>query len=249
MRRSLLLLSALTVLLGIGGTASAGYWSVVYDLAGSTTQTIVTAASLTDVDPVTGSFTIEYDTPGVASTPVTGARFVAGDQNLSMSQTNAGLFMLTGSINTVLTPTAGGEVGAIGASTITFPPIADSAVTGFIHCTNGAFNCTAAGFTNSVPTPQTPTGAGPFPVSLGALVFNNIFTATVAATNSFTSTGVTVTVPSVPPVTLVTTYVGKEVSRTFVPEPTGWMQLATGVGFLLVVSRRRGLAALARMRA
>lgn len=238
MQRSLLLLGALAVLLGIGGTANAGYWSVVYDLAGSTTTTIVPAASLTDIDPVTGSFTIEYDTTGVASTPVTGARFVAGSQNLSMSQTNAGLFFLTGSINTVLTPTTGGEVGALNAPTITFPSIADSSVTGFIHCVNGAFNCTAAGFTNSVPTPQTPTGAGPFPVNLGKLVFNNIFTATVTATNSFTSTGVTVTVPSVPPVTLITTYVGKEISRTYVPEPTGWMQLAAGVGFLALLTRR-----------
>jgi hypothetical protein len=67
-----------------------------------------------------------------------------------------------------------------------------------------------------------------------------VFVFTGAVGNSdFTSTGATQTVPQTPPVTVITTYVGKEISRTFVPEPSRWMQLTAGVACLLVLARRR----------
>ena len=37
MQRFICFLGALTILLGVGGSASAGYWEVQYDLAGSST--------------------------------------------------------------------------------------------------------------------------------------------------------------------------------------------------------------------
>jgi len=249
MQRSILLLGALTVLLGVGGSASAGYWEVEYDLAGSTAQTIVTAAGTTDVDDVTGSFTIQYDTPGAATAPITGARLVAGTTHLSMFQTNGGVFTLTGSTDTVLSPPLpNGIPGTIAGATLSGLSGITNSVTGFIHCYDGPILCSQVNFTNSVQVPQTSLG----PLDLGNLVFTGTGTAPVG-NSDFTSTGVTVLVPPPPPpapqftVSLLTTYVGKEISRTFVPEPSGWLQLAAGVAGLLVLARRRGRMSVARV--
>jgi len=239
MRRLILLLGLMAFVLGIGGSAGAGYWEVVYDLAGSTNTTIVTAAASTDIDPITGSYTILYDTPGTATAPITGARLVAGNTHLSMSQ-NPGPFILTGSINTVLTPPTGGTVGTITGATLSGLSGIPNAVTGWIHCYDVFNPCSAAGYVNSGTVPMTPTASVPFAV--GDLIFTGTGTAPVG-NSDFTSTGVTTTIPPTTgqpfTVSLITVYVGKEISRTFVPEPSRWMQLTAGVACLLVLSRRR----------
>lgn len=205
-------LGALAILLGVAGPASAGYWEVVYDLTGSTTTTVVTAASSTDVDPVTGSFTIQYDGPQAG--PVTGARLVAGNTNLDMYQ-NPGPFVLTGDINTVLAPPPGGVVGGISGATLNGLSGIPNAVTGFIHCYDGFQPCSAAGYTNTTPTPQTPPSSTP--MKLGNFVFNGPVGA--ASATKFTSTGVLVTIPpsTAAPytVSLTTVYVGQEISRVW----------------------------------
>jgi hypothetical protein len=240
MQRFISFLGALTVLLGVGGSASAGYWEVEYDLAGSTVQTIVTLVGTTDVDPLTGSFTIQYtNSLSTPSAAITGARLVAGAQQLVMFQTNLGLFLLTGTIDTVLNPPPGGTPGVINSPNLTLATVADSSVMGFIHCHNGAFNCTAANFTHTVPKPQTPTVPGPFPVNLGAFVFTG-----GVGTSDFTGTGATQTVPGTPVVTLVTTYVGKELSRTFHANgvPAGSNASRIALGLVLLLGGASGLA-------
>ena len=65
---------------------------------------------------------------------------------------------------------------------------------------------------------------------LKALVFSGTGTPPLVNTY-FTSTGVTTTIPSGPgqpfTVQLITVYVGQEISRNFIPEPVGWMQVTT----------------------
>jgi hypothetical protein len=225
---------------GVGGSAGAGYWEVVYDLAGSTTTTVVTAAASTDVDPVTGTFTLQYDTVGTSTTPITGVRLVAGNTNMSMYQ-NPGPFILTGSLNTVLTPPGTGIPGTITGATISGFSGIPNAVTGFIHCYDGFQQCSAAQYTHTTPKPMTPTVS--VPLALGNLVFTPGSGAPPLVDTHFTSTGTTTTIPSGPgqpfSVVLTTVYVGQEISRNFVPEPSGWMQLTAGVACLLVLARRR----------
>jgi hypothetical protein len=241
MRRLIYLLGILAVVLGVGGSASAGYWEVVYDLAGSTTTTVVTAAASTDVDPVTGTFTLQYDTVGTSTAPITGVRLVAGNTQMIMYQ-NPGPFILTGTFNTVLSPPVSGIPGAItGLSISGFSGIPNSA-TGFIHCYDGFQACSAAGYTHTTPKPQTPTISEP--MDLGKFVFTASGIGAPPLTNTqFTSTGVLRTIPSGPgqpfTVSLTTVYMGQEISRNFVPEPSRWMQLTAGVACLLVLARRR----------
>lgn len=204
------LLGALTIVLGVAGPASAGYWQVVYDLTGSTTTTVVTAASSTDVDPVTGRFTIQYDGPQAG--PVTGARLVAGNTQLVMYQ-NPGPFVLTGTIDTILRPPMGGIAGGISGATLSGLSGIPNAVKGFIHCYDGFQPCSAAGYTNTTPMPQTPPSS--VPIKLGNFVFNGPVGAPSAT--KFTSTGVVVTIPPTTTspftVSLTTVYVGQEISR------------------------------------
>jgi hypothetical protein len=248
MRRIIRLLGVLAILLGVAGSASAGYWEVVYDLAGSTTTTIVTAAASTDVDQVTGSFTIQYDTPGTASAPITGARLVAGGTHMDLYN-DVGVFLLTGSFNTPFTPPFGGVVGAISGVNLSGLSGIPNAATGYIQCFNGASTCTAAGYPVSTPIPQTATS--PPPLNLGKLVFNNPVGA--ASATHFTSTGATQVVPPGPgqnfTVSLITVYVGQEISRTFssvstVPSVSEAGRVGLGLCLVLggasVLVRRRG---------
>jgi hypothetical protein len=236
MQRFISFFGALTILLGVGGSASAGYWEVVYDLTGSTTQTIITLLNTTDVDPVTGSFTLRYDV-STPSAPITGAGVVAGNTKLVMSQTNLGFFLLTGTVNTVLTPPPGGTPMVINPPNLTMTGSVPNAVTGFIHCYNGGFNCTAAGFTHTTTQPQTPPSSTP--VKLGTFVFTG-----AVGNSDFTGTGATLTVPGPPVVKLVTTYVGKELSRSFhAPQvPAGSNATRIGLGLFLLLGGASGLA-------
>jgi hypothetical protein len=208
-----ILLVTLTVLFGAAGSANAAYWKVIYDLQGSTVATIVSAVPSTDLDDVTGTFVIEYDTPGMDVGPITGARLTSGSTKLTMFQTNLGLFLLTGTTNTVLAPPEpDGIIGNITGATITGFSGIPNAVTGGIHCTNGAFQCTAVNFTNTSPKPQTPTVS--IPLALGNLVFAG---AGPGHGKTFTSTGVTQMITTGPtPVSLVSIYIGKEVSRVLI---------------------------------
>jgi len=229
MRRLTLLLGLLAIVLGVGGSATAGYWEVTYDLAGSTSTTITTAFSATMVDPVTGSFTIEYDGPKAG--PVTGARLAAGATQVIMSQDWKGIFTLTGTTDTVMSPPPPGATGVINPPNLTVPSLATTSVSvsGFIHCYNGSMNCTSAGsgFVESVPVVQVT--LGPWP--------GQKFVFTGAVGNSdFTSTGAPQTVPQVPPVTVINTYVGKEISRVWNPDvPAVSNAGRVGLGLSLVL--------------
>jgi hypothetical protein len=232
MHRIALLLGLLTVLLAVGGSARAGYWEVDYDLTGSTVVTIIPLLPTIppDTDPLTGTFTIQYDTPGTATTPITGARLVAGASQVIMSQTWGGLFLLTGTTDTTLLPPAPlGTTGMITGATLSGFTAVPTTVMGFIHCTDGTFPCAQANFTHSVPKPQVAT-----PVNLGKFVFTG-----AVGTSDFNSTGALLIVTTGPaPVHITTTYVGKEISRNFVPEPTRWIQMMAGAACLLVLYRR-----------
>jgi hypothetical protein len=214
MHRIALLLGLLTVLLAVGGSARAGY----------------PALSIQETDPLTGTFTIQYDTPGTATTPITGARLVAGAYQVIMNQTWNQIFTLTGTTDTTLQPPAPlGTAGMITGATLSGFTNVPTTVMGSIHCTNNQFDCSVGGFTNSVPQPQLAT-----PVDLGKFVFTG-----AVGTSDFTSTGAQITVSGPPPVEITTTYVGKEISRTFVPEPTRWMQMIAGAACLLILYGRR----------
>jgi hypothetical protein len=229
MRRLTLLLGLLAIVLSVGGSAGAGYWEVTYDLTGSTSTTVTTALGATMVDPVTGSFTIEYDGPKAG--PVTGARLAAGATQVIMSQTWVGVFTLTGTTDTVMSPPPPGAAGVINPPNLTLPSLATTSVSvsGFIHCYNGSLNCTSAGtaFVHSVPVAQVT--LGPWP--------GQKFVFTGAVGNSdFTSTGAPQTVPQTPPVTVINTYVGKEISRVWnqdVPAVSNAGRVGLGLSLVL----------------
>ena len=228
MRRLTLLLGLLAIVLGVGGSATADYWEVKYDLTGSTSATITTALAATDIDPVTGSFTIQYDGPKAG--PVTGARLKAGATQVIMSQTWIGLFTLTGTTDTVMSPPPPGASGVINPPDLTLPTLATTSISisGFIHCYDNSLNCSGAGpFTETTPVDQVT--MGPWPP--GKFVFTG-----AVGNSDFTSTGAPQTVPQTPPVTVINTYVGKEISRTWVgPVPAVSNAGRVGLGFSLVL--------------
>ena len=224
----LLASAALTVLLA--GTASAGYINnVTYDLTGSSMTTITGFG--TNVDPVSGSLIVRYYAPGTtAPGPIGHGRLLAGDTFVTIGQTLPGLMTLTGSLDTTLLPPAPyGTPGAVAGDTLSFAPVADSWVTGFMHCTEvltGICNL-ALGAPPTVPLPMTPTTPGPFPWVMPPMVFG----AGTVGVGSFAATLTSVeTTPS--QVTVVFNYVGQEVASsgwTLIPEPGTFSLLALGL--------------------
>jgi len=205
----------------VAGSASAGYIEAVYDLAGSTMST--TTLLGTNFDPLTGQFTIRYDAT-TASAPLTGARLMAGNTHVTLSQPSPPFLTLVGSTDVVLNPGPGGTPGTLAGATLNLAVVADSSTTGWLHCTGAAVFCGFAGLVPSVTSPITPTGAGPFPFTLPPLIFG-----TTAGIGNFVGVQTTI-VTSPANATIVFTYVGQEISRVFVPvvvpEP-GTLSMAT----------------------
>jgi hypothetical protein len=200
----------------LSGPAIAGYWDVQYDLApGSFLETMDPTGS-NHIDPITGTLTVRYDA-ATQSAPLSSAKLVAGHTNVQIYQPRI-FFLWTGSTDMNLIPTVGGTPGTLSGASLTFGVVVDSSTTGFRHCKENVTasgqtgNCFLAGMTHSVPSPQTPTGPGPFPQSFPKFVF----TSGAAGVGGFTSTVWTQTYWSGSGfVTLSSTYVGREVSRVW----------------------------------
>ncbi len=233
----------------LAGSASAGYWEVVYDLApGSTLVTKDPLGSL-HTDPITGTLTVRYNA-ATQSAPLTSAKLIAGHTNVQIYQPRF-FFVWTGSTDVNLIPQVGGTPGVLNGATLTFGVVANSSTTGFLHCnenltTGGQTgNCFLAGMVHTLPFPQTPTGPGPFPHPLPKLVF-----APTAGVGGFTSTVNTQTVyRGASTDTLYTTFVGREINRVWTePVPSissgglallGGLLFAIAAGGLAVQHRRR----------
>ena len=158
------------------GVATAGYWEVQYDLAGSNARTtIINPADMSivnvDDDPITGTFVVQYEaTSSVA--PLIVGRLPSGNTHVAISQSVAGLLLISGVADTTLLPPVWGTYGSLAGQTMSLSIVADSSATGFTHCTGGA--CGLAGFTASVNNPLTPPGPGPFPVTFNPFVFTGV---------------------------------------------------------------------------
>ena len=242
MRRRLTFLtfaSSVAWLCVTAGAATAGYWQVEYDLAGSNARTtIINPVDMSivnvDDDPITGTFFVQYEaTSSVA--PLIVGRLTSGDTHVSISQSVGGLLLITGSTDTTLLPPVWGTYGSLAGQTMSLSIVADSSTTGFTHCTGGA--CGAAGFTASINNPLTPPGPGPFPVAFNPLVF----TGAGAGNGDWTNGTVTTTIASGAFLNQQkVSYQGQEVQRVWqVPEPTSGLLLVPGVAMLGLLSRLR----------
>ena len=188
-----------------------------------------------------------YNTGSVVSTgaPLLGAKLMGGNTHVTISQTGIGTMVVTGSSNTVMLPGPGGlafvPMTAVPGLLVPTGAVPDSAVTGFIHCNGSATLCGLAGFPYpSVPLPQTPTGPGPFPAAVAPLMFYG----GVWGSGGFASGTLSFTRTQPSTITLVYHYVGSEVSRIAVPEPSSFMLFALAFGGLAgagsFARRRRG---------
>jgi hypothetical protein len=210
MQKIFTLLSTLALALLISGTATAGYYEVVYDLAGSELTTSPPGGLPDQTDPITGSWTVRLYS-ATSGSPVTKAYLMSGDEVTTIDQDYT-VFQLTGSSNVDLLPPNGAtRINVAGAGTLAAFNVGNSAVTGSNHCT-GSF-CAGAGFTASVPVPLTPTFS-PVPAPRPELVF----TTAVIGSGDFTSAALTQTA-SAGAVTLTTIYKGSEISRSAFMEP------------------------------
>ena len=241
----------------LAGSASAGYWDVVYDLApGSFLKTMAPGGS-SDIDPITGSFTVRYDA-ATQSAPLSNPKMPAGDTQGNMYQPNS-FFLMTGTQSMNLIPQVGGAPASItGTVNLNVAVVANSTTTGYMHCnenltTGGQTgNCSLAVMTHSQPIGLTPPGSGPFPITIPKLVF----TGAASTAANFTSEVLSQTaMAGAATVTLLSTYVGKEISRVWKP---GTPQLpsissgglavlglwvgAVGVAGTLLLQRRRRAA-------
>lgn len=208
---SILRIFVLTLLSVVLATsAQAGRWSVVYDLTGSNLETVNPGGTYND--PITGTVTVEYDATA-SGAPLAGGRLVTGDIAGSLNQ-DAGIIVVTGSNTNTLLPGYGGTPGAIVGNELQLAVVADHSLTGFLHCADVTGG--TAGFCNqffatpaSNNIPQSGSGTFAFP-SLN-FVGTNISTGNFGA---FTTDPVT----SVPQASVTTTltYVGTEVSRTWI---------------------------------
>ena len=217
-------------------SAQAQFWEVVYDLGpdgmGSLGSILTTTAPNGPfTDPVTGTLTMHYDATSTGA-PLTGARLVAGQIDGTISQ-NAGVLLVTGSNMNTLTPGTAGTPGTLSGNTLNLSVVANHTLTGFLHCydaTGGAGgNCGLFfGTPASNTIPQNATGTFSFP--------NFNFTSATAGVGDFTSDAIT-SMPQ-PLVTTSLVYRGREISRTFMPEASGFAMLLAG-GLLVAGLRGR----------
>ncbi|MBW2391282.1 MAG: PEP-CTERM sorting domain-containing protein, partial [Deltaproteobacteria bacterium] len=213
------------------------WWESQYDLSGSSlTVNIYNPESpppnppfMVFPHPMTGTLTVQWGAATMAA-PITQGVLVGGFDSVDQLA-DAGLFVLTGIIDTVFLPPPWGTFGTLSGGDFTLSVVADSSVTGYLHCTFGS--CALGGFVISIPKPQTPTGPGPFPITIPKWSF----TGGVAGVDpSWTSSVITQTLPPTTdtPFTniLQVQYKGQEISRTFVPEPSFAALILPGLGLL-----------------
>ena len=211
--RSTFRVLALSILsLVLGGAAHAGYWEATYDLTGSTATT--TNPGGVFVDPITGTLTIRYEAAS-SGAPLVAGRIVAGTISNTISQP-AGLLTVVGANTNTLMPGPNGALGVLSGTTMGDSVVTDHEITGFLHCYDPgggtAGNCAAffGGVPASNPMPQT--GQGPFAMPAFS------FTGPTAGVGDFT--GAPQTATPLPGVTIVTNYVGAEISRTWNAGPS-----------------------------
>jgi len=263
MRRLDSLLTVLAIVLlstSLAGSASAGYWRVIYDLAPGSFLKTFDILGASDIDPMTGKFTFQYDAASQGA-PLTGARFTAGKTNVQMYQPNF-FFLLTGSVDLTYKPGPGGTTAVLGPATgltaaeMQVGVVATSEQKGFLHCSEGAGqigNCALAQMDPvSATFPQEEQRDPPFTQTFPKF----IFTSGTAGVGDFTSTLKTQTVQTLGfTVTLYSTFVGREVSRVWwtgapgVPSISnlglaglGLWIAAVGLGGTLWLQRRRRAA-------
>jgi len=198
------------VLTTFATAASAGHWRATYDLAPDSNLNTINPGGTYD-DPITGTLTIEYDavTSGAA---LSSARLVAGIIDGTINQP-AGVLTVSGANKNVLLPGIGGTPGTLSGVALNLAVVADHTTTGYLHCLDatgvGGFCDLFFGTPSSNTIPQGGTGTFALPT------FN--FAAT-AGVGDFTSTALV----SMPQASVTTTvvYVGKEISRIWVANPT-----------------------------
>ncbi len=222
MKRASAVFLVLTLSLFVAGSASAGYIEVTYDLAGSTVTT--TTPLGTDADPLTGTLVVRFGAT-TASAPITSATLVGGDTFVSIDQ--PGIFTITGTTTTVLSPGAGVVATGLGANAVTFPAIPAS-INGFLHCRGTVALCNLANFVASVASPITGSAATFPSFVFGGGVANGGFLGSLVST---------ITTPVT--VTAVTQYVGTETGRIFVPEPGGLALMGSGIAGLALLGALR----------
>ena len=235
-------LTSIVWLVALAGTAGATvWWETRYDMTGSTNVVNIydnampppnPPALVSDPQPITGTITVHWGAASV-SAPITVGKIVDGETN-SDQYFDASVFILTGNQNTVLLPPPYGQFGELSGATFTPGVIQDSIPPGFLHCTAGA--CALGGFTLSVPSPLTPTTTGPQAVTYPQWNFTG--GGPNAGTN-FTTPIASVSITGAFLNIIQTQYVGKEISRTFVPEPTLGAMWPAGLGLLAVLQRAR----------
>ncbi len=207
----------------VAGAAQAGYWEAVYDFAPASMVETTNPGGVY-LDPLSGQITVQYDAAS-SMAPLTGARLVAGNTRVSLSQP-AGILTVTGVTDVALSPPPGGTPGTLSGAALQFAVVANSTTSGFLHCYDGTGPggvCSAFfGTPSSNPIPQTGTGPFSFPQ------FN--FSAT-AGVGDFVASPQTAT-PQ-PSVTTVTQYIGREISRVWVPDAAAPMLGSAGTTLLL----------------
>ena len=184
-------------------------------------------------DPITGKLWIEYDAASTGA-PLSGtARLWLGRIDNTLSQMALGVLTITGTSNNALSPGPGGTPGTLAGANLNLAAVANHTVSGFLHCydlTGPLGPCdTFFGTPASNPIPQT--GTGPFPLPAFG------FTSGSAGIGDFTSAVSTQTPQT--GVTIMTTYVGREISRTWVPEPTSVAMLVPGALLVAGLAARR----------
>lgn len=219
------ILAVAALLTLLAGAANAGYWKTIYDFAPGSIVTTTNPGGVF-MDPLSGTIEVHYDAP-TSVAPLTGARLVAGNTLVMLSQA-AIILTVTGTTNVALSPPPSGTPGTFsGGVNLNFGVIASSTTTGSLHCADftgpGGVCSTFFGTPASTPIPQT--GSGPFTFPMF------VFTAT-AGVGDFTAPPV-VQFPQ-PSVTTSTAYVGREISRVWVPDAAAPMLGTAGTSVLLM---------------
>lgn len=209
MRKLMALLGTLALMLAVSGTASAGYWNVAYDMSNTTVFTA--NAGGTFLDNSTGAWRLEFDSPSAgAGAPYSGARFAYGHTDYTSTQ-DAGIIVVKVKAHTDFLPASGGDTLSItGTTNIAAFTVTDSLVDGTLHCGGpGTPDCVGAGLPPaSFEVPTDSSGAFPIPkLVFGTNAGDGDFTAD-PKTDYPNGTGAGITV--------ITTYKGTEVNRTYV---------------------------------
>jgi hypothetical protein len=213
--------------------ANAGFWLVHYDLAPASNIVTVNPGG-TFNDPVTGKVRMFYDAATIAA-PLSNPRLMAGQLDNTLNQP-AGILTVTGSIMNALTPGLAGTPGTFSGAALNLSVVANHTVSGFLHCYDvtgpgGVCSIFFSGVPSSNQIPQT--GTGPFTMP------QLNFTSGTAGVGDFTSTASVQMTPMMS-VTTTTTYIGKEILRTFfVPEPSGVAMLVPGALMLMGLGAAR----------